>query len=193
MLPDLIAAGLLRPLNHDYLPNVANLWSWFSGAGGPFYDPNLQFSVPYTVYSSGVGWRNDLVAPADAPDADDPFAIFWNDRYRGRLGIYDAYLEALSLALLRDGVVDLKSATDADLERAAGALEEAVRVAGVRFTIDGAEEGLPEGEFARASGVVGRHPDRTSLRRAGGAGGGGSRCTGAPLPRAHGPRTGRRL
>ncbi len=108
VLPDLIAAGLLRPLNHDYLPNVANLWSWFSGAGGPFYDPNLQFSVPYTVYSSGVGWRNDLVAPADAPDADDPFAIFWNDRYRGRLGIYDAYLEALSLALLRDGVIDLK-------------------------------------------------------------------------------------
>ena len=148
VLPDLIAAGLLRPLNHDYLPNVANLWSWFSGAGGPFYDPNLQFSVPYTVYSSGVGWRDDLVAAADAPDVDDPFAIFWNDRYRGRLGIYDAYLEALSLALLRDGVTDLKSATDTDLERAAGALEEAIRVAGVRFTIDGAEEGLPEGEFA---------------------------------------------
>jgi len=148
VLPDLIAAGLLRPLNHDYLPNVANLWSWFSGDGGPFYDPNLQFSVPYTVYSSGVGWRDDLVAATDAPDADDPFAIFWNDRYRGRLGIYDAYLEALSLALLRDGVTDLRSATDADLERAAGALEEAIRVAGVRFTIDGAEEGLTEGEFA---------------------------------------------
>lgn len=148
VLPDLIAAGLLRPLNHDYLPNVANLWSWFRGAGGPFYDPNLQFSVPYTVYSSGVGWRDDLVAPADAPEAADPFAIFWNDRYRGRLGIYDAYLEALSLALLRDGVTDLRSATDADLERAAGDLEEAIRVAGVRFTIDGAEEGLPEGEFA---------------------------------------------
>ena len=148
VLADLVAAGLLRPLNHDYLPNVANLWSWFNGAGRPFYDPNLAYTVPYTVYSSGVGWRDDLVAPADAPDADDPFAIFWNDRYRGRLGIYDEYREALSLALLRDGVIDLKAATDAELVRAADALEEAVRVASVRFTIDGAEEGLPEGAFA---------------------------------------------
>ena len=114
---------------------------------GPFYDPNLDFTIPYTVYSSGVGWRDDLVAAADVPDADEPFAIFWNARYRGRLGFYDAYLEALSLALLRDGVVDLRAATDAELGRAAGALEEAVRVAAVRFTLDGAEEGLPEGEF----------------------------------------------
>ena len=29
VLPDLIGAKLLRPLNHDYLPNVVNLWSWF--------------------------------------------------------------------------------------------------------------------------------------------------------------------
>jgi spermidine/putrescine transport system substrate-binding protein len=148
VLSRLRAAGLLRPLNRDYLPNVANLWPWFRGEGGPFYDPNLEYTVPYTVYSSGVGWRDDLVAQADAPDAGDPYAIFWNDRYRGRLGIYDAYREALSLALFRDGVVDLRDATDAELERAANALEEAVRVADVRFTLEGAEEGLPEGEFA---------------------------------------------
>jgi spermidine/putrescine transport system substrate-binding protein len=146
-LPDLIRAGMLRPLNHDYLPNIANLWSWFNAPGRPSYDPNLAYSVPYTVYSSGVGWCGDLVAPPDAPDEADPFAIFWDERYRGKLGIYDEYLEALSLALLRGGVVDLKAATDAQLARAADALEEAVRVAGVRFTIDGAEEGLPEGEF----------------------------------------------
>jgi spermidine/putrescine transport system substrate-binding protein len=147
VLPDLIRAGMLRPLNHDYLPNVRNLWSWFNGPDRPSYDPDLAYTVPYTVYSSGVGWRDDLVAPADAPDERDPFAILWDGRYRGRLGIYDEYLEGLSLAMLRDGVVDLRAATDAELARAADALEEAVRVAGVRFTLDGAEEGLPEGEF----------------------------------------------
>jgi spermidine/putrescine transport system substrate-binding protein len=147
-LPGLVAAGILGPLNHDYLPNVANLWSWFRTDDGPFYDPNLAYTVPYTVFSSGVGWRADVVAPADAPDVGDPFDIFWNDRYRGRLGIYDAYLEALSLALLRDGVVDLEAASEAELDRAGAALEEAVRVAGIRFTLNGAEEGLPAGEFA---------------------------------------------
>jgi len=147
VLPDLVAAGVLRPLNHDYLPNIRNLWAWFNGPDRPSYDPNLAYTVPYTVYSSGVGWRADMVASADAPDEHDPFAILWDGRYRGRLGIYDAYLEGLSLALLRDGVVDLRGATDTQLARAADALAEAVRVAGVRFTLDGAEEGLPEGEF----------------------------------------------
>lgn len=147
VLPKLIEAGLLRPLNHDYLPNVSNLWTWFRSAGGPFYDPDLEYTVPYTVYSSGVGWRADLVAPEDAPGAGDPFAILWNERYRGRLGLYDAYLEALALALLHEGVVDLEAATDAQLELAADALEEAVRVARVRFTLEGAEEGLAEGAF----------------------------------------------
>jgi spermidine/putrescine transport system substrate-binding protein len=146
-LPDLVRAGMLRPLTHDYLPNIANLWSWFNGVDRPAYDPNLAYTVPYTVYSSGVGWGGALVWPGETPDTKGPVAIFWDDRYRGRLGLYDEYLEALSLALLRDGVVDLRAATDAQLAHAADALEEAVRVAGVRFTLEGAEEGLPEGEF----------------------------------------------
>jgi spermidine/putrescine transport system substrate-binding protein len=147
VLPDLVRAGIVRPLNHDYLPNIANLWPWFSGADRPFYDPNLAYTMPYTVYSGGVGWRDDLIARADEPSATDPFAIFWDERYRGRLGMYDDPLEALALALLRDGVVDLKAATDTQLARAADDLDAAVRMAGVRFTLDGAEEGLPEGEF----------------------------------------------
>lgn len=147
VLRPLVDARLLLPLNHDYLPKLGNLWSWFRG-DGPFYDPQLRYSTPYTVYSSGVGWRSDLVAPNDAPEAQpDPFAIFWNTRYRGKLGMYDEYLEALSLSLLHDGVGDLRSATDAELRRAADGLERAVRDVGVRFTDDGAEEGLPEGEF----------------------------------------------
>jgi spermidine/putrescine transport system substrate-binding protein len=144
----LVDQQLLRPLNHDYLPNLANLWSWFRGDGPP-YDPGQRYTTPYTVYSSGIGWRADLVDPADAPDASaDPAGILWNPRYRGKLGIYDDYLEALSLALLRDGVLDLRAATDDDLRRAATSLEIAVRRAGVVFTVDGAEDGLAEGEFA---------------------------------------------
>jgi spermidine/putrescine transport system substrate-binding protein len=147
VLRPLVEARLLLPLNHEYLPNIVNLWTWFRG-DGPFYDPGLRYTTPYTVYSSGVGWRADLVAPNDAPDAQlDPFAIFWNPRYRGKLGLYDEYLEALSLSLLHDGVVDLHAATDLQLRRAADGLRRAVLDVGVRFTDDGAEEGLPEGAF----------------------------------------------
>ena len=148
VLDGLVGEGLLLPLDHASLPNLKNLWPWFADPGGPFYDPGQRYTIPYTVYSSGIGWRADLVHPTDAPDAiADPFAILWDARYRGKLGMYDDYLEALSLALLRDGVRDVRTATEAQLRTAADALGRAVREAGVRFTDDGAEEGLPEGTF----------------------------------------------
>ena len=34
VLPGLVDAGLLRPLNHDYLPHVRNLWGWFRATAG---------------------------------------------------------------------------------------------------------------------------------------------------------------
>jgi spermidine/putrescine transport system substrate-binding protein len=148
-LPGLVDAGLVRPLDHGQVPNVGNLWPWFRDDGGPFYDPGQRYSLPYTVYVSGVAWRDDLVAGADAPDAAaDPYGVFWNPRYRGLVGMYDAFLEAMSLALLRDGVRDVRAAPDGQLDAATRALADAVATTGVRFTNDGVEEGLPEGEFA---------------------------------------------
>lgn len=149
VLDGLIAARILRPLDHAQLPNLGNLWPWFRGAEGPFYDPGVRYTVPYTVYSSGIGWRHDRVAPTDAPDAlADPFDVFWNTRYRGKVGMYDDYVEALSLALQRRGVTDLRAATDDQLAAAASDLETAVREVGVEFTADGAWDGLPGGEFS---------------------------------------------
>lgn len=149
VLDGLIAARLLRPLDHGQLPNLRNLWPWFRSDDGPFYDPGARYTVPYTVYSSGIGWRHDRVDPADAPDAlPDPFDVLWNPRYRGQVGMYDDYLEALSLALQRRGVADLRSAGDDDLAGAAADLETAVRTVGVEFTADGAWDGLPGGEFS---------------------------------------------
>jgi spermidine/putrescine transport system substrate-binding protein len=149
VLDGLIAARILRPLDHAQLPNLGNLWSWFLGTDGPFYDPGARYTVPYTVYSSGIGWRHDRVAPTDAPDAlADPFDVFWNTRYRGKVGMYDDYVEALSLALQRRGVTDLRAATEDQLAAAASDLETAVREVGVEFTADGAWDGLPGGEFS---------------------------------------------
>lgn len=149
VLDGLVGEELLLPLDHASLTNLRNLWPWFTDAGGPFYDPGQRYTIPYTVYSSGIGWRADLVRADDAPDARaDPFSIFWDARYRGKLGMYDDYLEALSLALMRDGVLDVRTASEAQLRAAANALTRAVQAADVRFTDDGAEEGLPEGTFA---------------------------------------------
>ncbi len=149
VLPGMVDAGLLRPLNHDYLPHARNLWSWFRAGDGPFYDPGQRYTTPYTIYTSGIGWRADMVAPADAPDRrDDPFSIFTDGAYRDLVGIYDAYRDALALGLQHAGLVDLASASDGQLTAAGDFLAEAVRVTNARFTDDGAVEGLAECAFA---------------------------------------------
>ena len=141
VLPRLVDARLLRPLTHDLLPNMPNLWPEFRPDPGPFYDRGARYSIPYTVYSSGIAWRTDLVDPADA---STPLELPWNPRYRGRTGFLDQYREALGFALLREGVADLNTSDADTLDRAASALREAVAL-GARVTQEGAYEDLPEG------------------------------------------------
>jgi spermidine/putrescine transport system substrate-binding protein len=149
VLPGMVDAGYLQPLNADYLPHLDNLWSWFRADDGPFYDQGQRYTTPYTVYTSGIGWRIDMVAAVDAPDRRaDPYDVFLDAAYREKTGFYDAYREALGLGLQRAGVVDLRDATEAELTAAADFLAEAVARTDARFTYDGAEEGLPERQFA---------------------------------------------
>ena len=54
----LVAAQLIRPLNHTYLTNIDNVWPAFQN---PWYDQQLALHVPYTVYTTGIGWRTDKV------------------------------------------------------------------------------------------------------------------------------------
>jgi spermidine/putrescine transport system substrate-binding protein len=145
----LVDARLLQPLNHDYLPNVRNLWPQFSPSAGPFYDQGLGYTIPYTVFATGIGWRTDMVAPADGPDRlRNPYDAFWNGAYRGRVGLYDSYREVIAMALLHDGVHNVNTGDAVELAEASGALEALARIARVVLTTEGAYEGLPNGTFA---------------------------------------------
>ncbi len=65
----MVAADLLRPLNHDYIPNIDNLWPQFQN---PWYDAGWRYSVPYTVYTTGIGWRTDMVSRGHRRSATTP-------------------------------------------------------------------------------------------------------------------------
>jgi spermidine/putrescine transport system substrate-binding protein len=145
----LVEARLLQPLNRDYLPNLRNLWPQFSPSVGPFYDWGLGYTIPYTVFATGIGWRTDMVARADGPDRlRNPYDAFWNPAYRGRVGLYDSYREVIGMALLHGGVRNVNTRDAVELAEASGALEALARVAWVALTTEGAYEGLPDGRFA---------------------------------------------
>jgi spermidine/putrescine transport system substrate-binding protein len=56
--------------------------------------------VPYTVYTTGIGWRSDKVSE-DIPNLENPWSIFWNaQKYKGYVGVLDQSREALALGML---------------------------------------------------------------------------------------------
>lgn len=144
-IPKVVAGQLIQPLNHDYLPNLSNVWPLLAD---PFYDKGSQYSVPYTVYSTGISWRNDMVADADVLGIDNAWDVFWNAKYADiPVGLYDDFRETLGAALYRNGVVDLSKATPAEIDQAAADLIELIDLTDIKYTIDGAYAGIPEGRF----------------------------------------------
>jgi spermidine/putrescine transport system substrate-binding protein len=151
-LPKLVAAKLIQPLNHDYIPNIGNLWPSLQD---PYYDKGSQYSLPYTIYTTGFGWRTDIlpVEVADLQAMDNAYEIFWDPdlggSIPGKVGIYDAYREALSLGLYReDGAdTDLNTSDPAKIQAAKQNLIDLNDLVDVKTTIDGAYAGLPEGKF----------------------------------------------
>jgi spermidine/putrescine transport system substrate-binding protein len=105
ILGQLIEGQLVQPLNHSYIPNITQAWPDYAN---PFYDQGWQYTVPYTIYTTGISWRKDLVD--ENPYAmKNPWAMPWQSRYRGRVAILDDYREGISLGLMKNGVFNLNT------------------------------------------------------------------------------------
>lgn len=84
--------GLLAPLNHAWLPNLANLEPRFQA---PPWDPHLEVCVPYMWGATGIAY-NRSVAPAPAAWAD-----LWSTRLKGRMTMLDDPEEVVGACLLK--------------------------------------------------------------------------------------------
>ena len=62
-ITQLVGRKLIQPLNFDLIPNlVKNAWPELHS---PFYDVGPRYTIPYTVYTTGIGWRNDKLGDFD--------------------------------------------------------------------------------------------------------------------------------
>ncbi|HET9895249.1 MAG TPA: spermidine/putrescine ABC transporter substrate-binding protein [Streptosporangiaceae bacterium] len=105
-LGDLVGGKLIQPLDHSYVPNIAQVWQQFTD---PFYDQNWQYTVPYTIYTTGIGWRRDLIE-LDPYATVNGWGILWQAKLEGKAAIINGYREAISLGLLRNDITDLATA-----------------------------------------------------------------------------------
>jgi spermidine/putrescine transport system substrate-binding protein len=99
--------------------------------------------VPYVVYSTGIAWRVDKVSE-DIGARPNPWDVFWDTRYKGRIGVLDDMREAMAVALLRNKIYDLNTGDQAHLDVVRTQLVELARtvnpVVNVKDYVD-----LPEG------------------------------------------------
>jgi len=106
-LSQAVAGKLLQPINHSYIPNLEkNVWPQLQN---PFYDQESRYTVPYTCYTTGIGWRSDKVKE-DIAHMDNPWSIFWNAQaYKGLTGVIQSPREAIGMAMLYRGNTDLNT------------------------------------------------------------------------------------
>jgi len=106
-----VAGKLIQPLNHSYIPNLTNT---FKSSQNPFFDQGCQYTTPYNIYSTGIGWRNDKIK-VDVAKLDNPWSIFWDPNtkdYTGYTGVLDDPRESLGMAMLYRGSFDLNTESE---------------------------------------------------------------------------------
>lgn len=140
----LVASDLLQPLNHDLIPNMANVWPVFSDPG-PWYDLGWNYTVPYVIYTTGVAYRRDRIDDAEA--ASKGYEMYFDPAVKGAVSYYDSYRDALGEMLLRNGVTDPDSSDPAAIDAAKQAILDMIHDNEARLTINGTYAKLPEGEF----------------------------------------------
>jgi spermidine/putrescine transport system substrate-binding protein len=140
----MVAGGLIRPLNHSYISNIGNLWPAFQN---PWYDQQWRYSVPYSVYTTGIGWRSDKVS-TDIPALPNPYDTLWDQKYAGQTAVIDDWHTAMAMCLLRAGRTDINTASTDDLKILQQQLDELAAKSRPKVTITMYND-LPGGQLAQ--------------------------------------------
>jgi spermidine/putrescine transport system substrate-binding protein len=141
----LITAKLIQPLNHSYIPNLEkNVWPQLVN---PYYDQKSNYSVPYVVYTTGIAYRRDTIKDDTIWGMSNPYDILWDPTYKGRVGVYDSYRDTMGEVLLRNGITNVNTDNQSDIDTVQNQLVDMIDTVDVRYSINGAYKLLPENQY----------------------------------------------
>ncbi len=129
----LVVGKVLQPLNLSYIPNLPrNVWPSLTN---PWYDQSSRYSVPYTIYTTGIGWRADKLPGFNPATLSNPWTALWEQgpKISGKVGLLDDQHEGLAMGLLNNGVTDLNTESQAQLTAAQKSLTQLVSSANLKF------------------------------------------------------------
>lgn len=110
MIARMAAEGLLLPLNFDNIPNYQYIEDTFKGL---YYDPDNQYSIPYTYGIVGVIYDANVVDEADTGNWD----LMWNEKYSGKILQFNNSRDAFGTAMYKLGI-DVNTTDAANWDRA---------------------------------------------------------------------------
>jgi spermidine/putrescine transport system substrate-binding protein len=107
VLGQLSQLRLLKPIEHERLPNLSHLMPRFTS---PSADRKLHFSVPYMWGTTGLGYNSQVLkerlglSPGEIErQAQLGWDVFWDERLAGRITLLDDERETLGMSLKRLG------------------------------------------------------------------------------------------
>jgi len=106
-VPPLREHGLLLPLDHARISNVANL-----ALRNPPWDPRLEVSVPYMLGAAGIVYN-----PSQAGNIGESWQSLWEPSLKGRITMLDDPADTIGAALKKLSL-PLNETTEAALLRA---------------------------------------------------------------------------
>ncbi len=97
MVGKLINENMLAKLNFDNIPNFKYI---ADSLKNPQYDPENAYSVPYTWGTVGIFYNTKYVDEADLAQGWD---LLWDEKYSGRIFMFDNQRDAFGIALNKCG------------------------------------------------------------------------------------------
>ena len=94
MIARMIAEDMLLPLDFENIPNYELVDEQFKNQT---YDPNNEYSVPYTWGTVGIIYNTKYVDEADVGSWD----LLWNEKYAGRILMVGNERDAFAIAEAR--------------------------------------------------------------------------------------------
>jgi spermidine/putrescine transport system substrate-binding protein len=129
----LVLGRVLQPLNHSYLPNLQKtIWP---SLRDPFYDQKSRYTVPYTIYTTGIGYRTDHVKKTPA-DFSNPYEIYWDTANKGKTYLLDDSREAIVHMLLKNGITDVNTEDPKDIDLAKKELKSLIDAVNIKLSTD---------------------------------------------------------
>ena len=121
MISKMIKEGLIQKLDYDNIPNFSYIMDNFRNME---YDPENEYSVPYTWGTVGIIYDETMV---DMKEEDIDWDLLWNEEYADQILMFDNPRDAFAIAEIMLGY-SLNTEDPEELKSAAEKLKEQKRI-----------------------------------------------------------------